>query len=230
MLRSIRWQRQCLFPGACLAGLPFLLMLAHEQERVSWDDHQATTYIEAPEFSCRDLPGANETVVALRTGSTEMADKLPVHFSTTLRCYPNHLIFSDHEEIYQNKSIVDALESVSADLLEDHPDFELHRRLRRSGRDVLGSSELSGADNEAVKWTGKVDNPGWKLDKWKFLPMITRTFHEYPDMKWYIFVEADSFIFWRSTLQYPSLLDHTKPHYSGSAMYIGDDLFAHGGL
>jgi hypothetical protein len=59
--------------------------------------------------------------------------------------------------------------------------------------------------------------------------MVNRTLHEYPDKKWYIFVEADSFIFWRSTLQYIALLDHTKPQYSGSQMFIGDVLFAHGG-
>ena len=62
-----------------------------------------------------------------------------------------------------------------------------------------------------------------------FRGMIHRTLHEYPDSKWYIFVEADSYIFWRSTLQYLNRLDHTKHYYSGSATLIGDDLFAHGG-
>ena len=23
-------------------------------------------------------------------------------------------------------------------------------------------------------WTGHTENPGWKLDKWKFLPMVKR--------------------------------------------------------
>jgi hypothetical protein len=120
-------------------------------------------------------------------------------------------------------------EPVSTDILERHPDFELHRRLKRSGRSTLETSELSGVDSETIMLSGKLENPGWKLDKRKFLPMINRTFHDYPDMKWYVFVEADSFIFWRSTLRYLKMLDHTKPHYSGSSTYIGDDLFAHGG-
>jgi hypothetical protein len=93
----------------------------------------------------------------------------------------------------------------------------------------LEASELSGVDSEMVMMSGKIDNPGWKLDKWKFVPMMSRTLHEFPDSKWYVFVEADSYIFWRPTLQYLSLLDHTKHHYSGSGTYIGDDLFAHGG-
>lgn len=131
--------------------------------------------------------------------------------------------------IFHDEPVIDALETVSEDILKNHDDFELHRRLHRLGRSALELSELSGADSEAVQWHGKAENPGWKLDKWKFLPMVNRTIHEYPTKKWYIFVEADSFIFWRSALQYLNLLDYTKPHYSGSQMYIGDVLFAHGG-
>jgi hypothetical protein len=233
MSKSVRWQRQCLFPSTCLAGLLFFLIFSHDQERVSLNHYQTSTSISTPtkttELPCHQLPGANDTVVILRTGSTEIADKLPVHLSTTLKCYPNHLIFSDHEETFHGETVIDALASVSPGILETHPDFELHRRLRRSGRSTLEASELSGVDSEIVMMAGKTDNPGWKLDKWKFLPMVERTLHEYPDSKWYVFVEADSYIFWRSTLQYLSQLDHTKHHYSGSATFIGDDLFAHGG-
>jgi hypothetical protein len=221
------------FPSTCLAGLLFFLIFSHDQERVSLNHYQTSTSISTPtkttELPCHQLPGANETVVILRTGSTEIADKLPVHLSTTLKCYPNHLIFSDHEETFHGETVIDALASVSPGILETHPDFELHRRLRRSGRSTLEASELSGVDSEIVMMAGKTDDPGWKLDKWKFLPMVERTLHEYPDSKWYVFVEADSYIFWRSTLQYLSQLDHTKHHYSGSATYIADDLFAHGG-
>jgi len=186
MSKSIKWQRRCFFTSTCLAGLIFFLIFAHEQERVSWDDHQTSTQTEkteSPELACRDLPGANDTIVVLRTGSTEMADKLPVHLTTTFRCYTNYLVFSDHEEIFHGESIIDALESVSTDILENHPDFELHRRLKRLGRSTLENAELSGVESETIMLSGKIENPGWKLDKWKFLPMINRTFYDYPEMK-----------------------------------------------
>jgi hypothetical protein len=180
MSKSIRWQRQFLFPSTCLAGLLFFLIFSHDQERVSLNQFEAprSTYTKTVELPCHSLPGANETVVVLRTGSTEIADKLPVHLSTTLKCYPNHLIFSDHEETFHGETVIDALASVSADILETHPDFELHRRLSRSGRSTLEASELSGVDSEVVMMAGKIANPGWKLDKWKFLPMIERAFRE----------------------------------------------------
>lgn len=179
---------------------------------------------------CRDLPGANDTVMILKTGSTELKDKLPIHFQTTLRCYPNYLIFSDHAEQYHGENIIDALEEVNASIKAEHEDFALYRRLQRFGRASLGESELSGpASLPQDGKTGMLTNPGWKLDKWKFLPMIRRTLEEYPDKKWYVFVETDTYIFWSTLLAYLAVLEPSKPYYTGSQMQIGDVLFAHGG-
>ena len=43
---------------------------------------------------CHGLPGTRDTLFILRTGATEIADRLPAHISTSLRCFPNHIIFS----------------------------------------------------------------------------------------------------------------------------------------
>ena len=178
---------------------------------------------------CWSLPGANDTVVILRTGSTELQQKLPVHLSTTLRCYPNYLIFSDYEEEYHGEHILDALESLHPDILATNPDFELYRRLKQDSRASLAESDLSHGQGDFRSITGNAENPGWKLDKWKFLPMMNRTLVEYPDMKWYIFVEADTFILWKQLLQWLASKDHTHPHYTGSQMFANGALFAHGG-
>jgi len=139
------------------------------------------------------------------------------------------MIFSDYEEIYNNETIFDALESVSPDILANHEDFALHRRLKQDGRAALDRSELSGSDSVLSNPNGNANNPGWKLDKWKFLPMVNRTLFEHPDMKWYVFIEADTFILWSMLQQYLAAIDHTKPYYAGSRTFIGSDLFAHGG-
>ncbi|KAK5716590.1 hypothetical protein LTR15_009481 [Elasticomyces elasticus] len=165
----------------------------------------------------------------MRTGATELQHRLPVHLATALRCYPNYVIFSDHEEVYEGEHILDALADVSPDIRANHKDFQLYRRLKSGGRASLATTELSGPDSRAAQWIGNAENEGWKLDKWKFLPMVNRTFHEYPAMKWYVFVEADTYIMWASMLQYLSALDATKPHYTGSQMYIANVQFAHGG-
>lgn len=170
----------------------------------------------------------------MRTGSTELAAKLPVHLDTVLQCFKNHLIFSDSAETYNKHPILDALESVSTNLKETHPDFNLYRLLR-DGRQTIDPENLHGSPNEPASsshesWTGHTENPGWKLDKWKFLPMVNRTFSKYPDgIEWYVFMEADSYIVWPTLLSHLATLDHTKPYYSGVEVYIDSVAFAHGG-
>lgn len=60
--------------------------------------------------------------------------------------------------------------------------------------------------------------------------MVKRTLHERPDMKWYVFMEADSFILWSTLQQYLATLDSSKPIYAGKQMLIANDMFAHRGF
>jgi hypothetical protein len=78
-------------------------------------------------------------------------------------------------------------------------------------------------------FSGKDNNPGWKIDKWKFLPMLNRTLQEYPGKKWFVFVETDTFLFWHTLLEYLGRLDWQVNHYMGAQINIGDIEFAHGG-
>lgn len=217
--------------------LIFLFYLTHNTKA-----HQHTTGRRKPhsislqkpifqsDLPCRSLPGADDVVVILKTGSTELKDKLPIHLNTTLRCYPNSLIFSDYEEIFHSSHIYDALEFVNASIKNAHPDFELWRRLQKHGRAGLKAHELSGPVSKPQKDAmGKPSNPGWKLDKWKFLPMVNRTLHEHPDKKWYVFVETDTYVMWQTLLNHLGALDARKPYYIGGQIWIKDIQFAHGG-
>lgn len=152
-----------------------------------------------------------------------------MHLSTTLRCYPNYLIFSDHEENYATEHVLDALDTVSPEIVATHPDFELYRHLLRHSRESLNASELRPGRGDSKSNTGNNDNAGWKLHKWKFLPMMNRTLVEYPDMRWYVFLEADGFVLWRQLLKWLAFKDHTEPCYTGSQVWDGRTHFAHGG-
>ncbi|KAI4762618.1 hypothetical protein E4T52_10743 [Aureobasidium sp. EXF-3400] len=202
-----------------------LPLFARLEKRIIHSDYKTLSH----GLDSKDLPGANDTLVVMRTGSTELQDKLPIHLATTLLRYPDSIIFSDYEEDFENRHVIDALESVDSHLKEKSPDFELWRRLKQDGRSVLQQDELSGQSIWLDLGTGKAKNPGWKLDKFKFLPMVNRTFYEFPDKKWYIFVEPDTFIFWQTLLVYLSHLDSTKPYYIGGQILIGDVEFGQGG-
>ncbi|KAM0722577.1 hypothetical protein Q7P37_002018 [Cladosporium fusiforme] len=173
----------------------------------STSDQSSLSPAQSP---CHCLPVADDTLIIFRTGSTELVNRLTIHFSTSMRCFPSHLVFSDHGEDYHGERILDALVDVNPEIQENNPDFELYRRLRQGGRMSLDPSELAGSTDKIAIKTGK-------------------TLHERPDMKWYIFIEADSFLLWSMLQQYLTTLDSTKPIYAGKQMLIGSDLFAHGG-
>ncbi|KAF2766097.1 putative galactosyltransferase [Teratosphaeria nubilosa] len=177
---------------------------------------------------CQKLTGAEDVVVVMRTGATEIKDKLPIHFRTTFQCYPDYIIFSDYEEVFEGHQVYDALASVPLNTKKTNDDFGHYLHLQDVGRENLHDAELHGESYESGPG-GKKENPGWRLDKWKFLPMASETLRLRPDKKWYIFVEPDSYIVWSNMIQWLRRLDPSKASYFGSEVQIASDIFAHGG-
>lgn len=165
----------------------------------------------------------------MRTGATEIQDKLPVHFNTTFKCYDDLIIFSDYEETFNGRPVHDVLRHMDPEIKQRNEDFELYVRLANHGRESLHTDELSGKASFEGSKSGKNDNAGWRLDKWKFLPMMVETIRLRPDKKFYIFVESDSYIVWSNLLRWLEKIDPNEPMYAGSEVQIGPDLFAHGG-
>ena len=176
---------------------------------------------------CPPLPGMEDVLVVLKTGVTEALDKVPVHFQTTLRCVPNYVIFSDHDEEIAGVRIHDALRNMpDENLKQSIPDFNIYNRIRSMGRAGLAQEDFSDVANSAL---GKPDNPGWKLDKWKFLPMVMGTYKHKSDAKWYVFMEADTYFVWGSLLAWLEHFNPEDPLYIGTETQIADVIFAHGG-
>jgi hypothetical protein len=184
---------------------------------------------EEDELPCQKLEGGEDVLVVMRTGATEIKDKLPVHLNTTFKCYNDYIILSDYEEEFQGHQVHDLLSNVENDVKDTHPDFALWRRLQANGRSSLDASELSGAISPESGSVGKNYNEGWKLDKWKFLPMAVRALELHPTKKWYVFVEPDTYLMWSNLLDWLHRLDPSEPLYYGSEVQIGPDIFAHGG-
>ena len=181
------------------------------------------------ELPCRNLPGAEDVVVIMRTGATEIQDKLPRHFETTFRCYSDLIIFSDYAETFMGHDVHDVLKDMNRDVMTENEDFDIYLRLLEGGRASLDGSELSGKLSFEGSKSGKLENAGWRLDKWKFLPMMRQVINLRPNKKWYLFVESDSYVVWSNLLKYLENMDSDRDIYYGSEVQIGDDLFAHGG-
>jgi hypothetical protein len=182
---------------------------------------------ELEEHQCghirRDM---DDVFVVLKTGATESQAKVPVQIRTTLQCVPNYAIFSDYEETISGVPTYDVLSNVTEATMNSEPEFNIYHRLQQVGREGLTDEEWGDHENGPF---GKTNNPGWKLDKWKFLPMIDGALEAMPDAKWYIFIEADTYVVWPNLINWLAHLDHTRSYYIGSPMQIGDILFAYGG-
>ncbi|KAI0181656.1 glycosyltransferase family 31 protein [Hypoxylon sp. FL1284] len=206
--------------------LVFFLLQQYLYFRKSVSVTQGT--LKADAQSCDSLKGLEDVFVILRTGATEAHKKLPVHFSTTLRCVPNYVLYSDYEEDVEGHHVYNALDEINPEIVASHADFEYYRRLQDGGLKAFSTEEL--AHWAAAKNTnGGRDSPGWRLDKWKFLPLAEKALARKPDAKWYVFIESDTYMLWQTLLEWLSHFDASKPHYLGMQMQIGDVVFAYGG-
>ncbi|PYH79795.1 hypothetical protein BO82DRAFT_123321 [Aspergillus uvarum CBS 121591] len=177
---------------------------------------------------CALPPIYNDVLVILKTGITEARTKVPPHLTTTLRCIPNYVIYSDYaERLSSTVSTQDILGPyISSTTKSTNPDFSLYNRVRLAGHSGLTPADLVADVNTPI---GKPNNPGWKLDKWKFLPMVDAALAARPSAKWFVFMEADTYLLWHNLAAWLARFDPHQPWYLGNQMQIVDALFAHGG-
>ncbi|KAF2280806.1 uncharacterized protein EI97DRAFT_428902 [Westerdykella ornata] len=161
-------------------------------------------------------------LVVVKTGATEIHQKLPIHFSTTLSCIPHFVIYSDLEENIHGHEVHDVLASISADTKASNKDLAFYKRLQDSHRAGRHPSTLQGKD---------IGQLAWNLDKWKFIPMMDHAlrYASSPSTKWFFFIEADTAVIWDTIFAFVSRFDPDQPWYMGSPAWIGDVEFAHGG-
>jgi hypothetical protein len=179
---------------------------------------------------CPQSEIADDVLVVLRTGATESQEKVPVHFKTTLRCVPNSVVFSDLDEEIDGHAVYDVLEDVSAGTKQNHDDFKLYHHLQKHGRSGLADQKVITTQSGSSKGDYlNTENQGWKLDKWKFLPMIDHAYRKMPNAKWFVFIESDTYLLWSNLLEYLGNFDASKPYYIGKHLYINDIEFGYGG-
>lgn len=75
------------------------------------------------------------------------------------------------------------------------------------------------------------NNEGWRLDAMKFIPGYKLAAETFPDAKWTVGVDDDTYVIWDNLLAFLSMLEHTKPLYIGAPCMMppSEIVFAHGG-
>lgn len=170
-----------------------------------------------------------DVLIIVKTGATALWRRLPIHLSTTLvsqELTPHVAIYSDSPDHIGSFDVIDALANVSASLKKGD-DFKLHDKVRQQYKNNL---YLESTSMEGDSWL----SGGWRLDKYKFLPIFAHAAKTWPQKKWYVLLEDDNYIFWQSLYQWLDLVygDEDRkgvPLFIGSPAYrLGED-FAHGG-
>jgi hypothetical protein len=123
----------------------------------------------------------------------------------------NLLIFSDTDEYYEGRHLIDVLADIPAPIANETSALEAWRN---------GSL----ADGTASR------RAGWRADKFKFLLGPMRAWKMRPGRKWYVFYEADTYIVWDNVFRLLANFDPNEPYYFGSPTFgRGQTWFANGG-
>jgi hypothetical protein len=160
---------------------------------------------------CKDVPGAPDMMVIVKTSKAEIQDKLPTHLKTLLSCVPNFAIFSDHAGKIDGFIVHDALSGISNTTKASHPEFREYEKMQEDENYI--------PDGSMTK----------ELDKWKFLPMVYQAHKLRPLSRFYIFIEADTSLSWTNLLQWMNRLDYRIAYYSGAPTYLNNVKFAQRG-
>ncbi|RMZ81593.1 hypothetical protein DV737_g2534, partial [Chaetothyriales sp. CBS 132003] len=181
--------------------------------------HPTTDSLIHPGNDCDPVSVPAETVVIIKTGANEIYDKLPTQLLTALRCYDDLLFFSDLEQNLGPYVIHDALSDVTESVQKKNPQFDYYHMLQeysRNGQDISALREQTG-------------DAAWILDKYKFLHILEKTWKLRPHRKWYVYIEADTYLIQSNLQLWLERLDSSKPLYFGSPTYINGEAFSHGG-
>jgi hypothetical protein len=223
-LRLTRRPWKFLFPGLLLFFFAYSLTRTHkpEQQRGSYYQRKTKSFFppmknpgKDPNF-CDDFPKhlLEGIQVVLKTGAGD-SEKNRAHLATVTSCITNILIVSDHEEIIGDHTAIDILADLPASYAIDNADFQAYAEHKKAH-----------AEGDTVNYSKE----GWRLDRFKFLPMVDKAYAVNPRAKWFVFLESDVYFFWDTLFRLLDQLDHSEQHYMGSpAPGSYDRYFAYGG-
>ncbi|KAH8895900.1 glycosyltransferase family 31 protein [Thozetella sp. PMI_491] len=144
----------------------------------------------------------------LKMGHGESRAKINGQLDSVSACFTNDelLIFSDLAEKIGDQEVIDILADLPEAFHIDNPDFEGYIAMQEMKRNGTLDN-----DKEAMSRIN-----GWKVDKYKFIPMIERAWTMRPGRDWYVFYETDTYIVWDNMFRFLSTLDPAAPLYMGS--------------
>ncbi|PVI01040.1 glycosyltransferase family 31 protein, partial [Periconia macrospinosa] len=209
------------FPSSASSSSPQDKKTGHDTSPLLQADQQSTSTIASdapgptqiphitPNTPCRDVRGASDVLIVLRTSKAELEkNKLPAHITKLLSCAPNVAIYSDHAGtatvLDTSIPVYDALDTIAQKTSFAHDEFREYDKMKADKAYTPSSRAAS------------------ELDKWKFLPMVYKAFTTKPPYRFYLFLESDTSITWTNLLQWLDRLDYRIHYYTGAPLTTAD--------
>ncbi|PQE15949.1 glycosyltransferase family 31 protein [Rutstroemia sp. NJR-2017a BVV2] len=191
-------------------------------------DNDAKHGIEAAVPTVPHAVSRADILLIVKTGTSTLWRRMPMQLTTTLADIPNYELYSDLQEtLTYGVETIDVLSNIS-EIIRDHDKaaYSIYEDLQTDIHAYHEQAQLPGDEPEMPPGNHK----GWILDRYKFLPMLTHAQEHYPNFKWYIYIEDDTFVFWDNLLQWLATLPtDDKPAYYGAYSGEINATFAQGG-
>lgn len=208
-------------PAATIPHAEHAPSAAAGSKKPSWSDETSdetgTQHVhqEDEDPLCSHLSKRDDLLFVVWTPAPDLYTHLPSQFLTTLRCV-DFVLFSTVTQMIGGRQVYNALENITESTKHEEKDFELYNKLQTAQRAHLDLSAF------------KEDNDH-NLDKWGIIPSLFAAYDMYPEKKWFMFIESDTYVSMSNLLPWISRLDSSKPIWAGAQVLIGDVELAHGG-
>ncbi|RAH66352.1 family 31 glycosyltransferase [Aspergillus aculeatinus CBS 121060] len=178
----------------------------HHKEPGYWDWETTTRFSRTQNYKvdddhiCDSFPTylLPRIQIVLKIGASEPQDRVNAHLSTVTRCISNLIVVSDRESELQGHHVHDVLATLPESFRANVSDFEAY--------DTLQNGRLK-----------SVAGPqGWRLDRFKFLPMVERAHEINPTADWFVFIESDTYVVWDNMFRLLDQFNPSVPLYMGS--------------
>ncbi|GAB7362503.1 hypothetical protein MBLNU230_g2824t1 [Neophaeotheca triangularis] len=158
----------------------------------------------------------NDIQPVLKTGHGVLDARVRPQLQSLSACLSNLLIFSDLTEEFEGHQVIDVINEIPPKLSHHTDQLENYFLMQ----ELASNGSLATFDQKEL-------HP-WALDKFKFLPGVSKAWQMRPEKRWYIFYEADTYIVWDNLFRLLEHFDADKPLYFGSPS-PGRKWFANGG-
>lgn len=163
-------------------------------------------------------PNSDKIFLMIKTGSTVLWNRLPLHTLTTLTKVPYYAIYSDMANSVGGHEVIDILANVTTKTKKSN-DFKLYNQLQKlRNRNAMVDPKLTDLKG------------GWEMDKYKNIPMLAHALKVAPNtVDWFVFIDADTYLFVDNMINYLTTLNAKDKLYLGSIASFNNTNFAHGG-